>query len=330
MPTAGREEEKEALQDGTCDACEPDEAQDAARLCQSCAFAFCQLHAGPRQKYGAQRMTLSPPGQKVGDSAETPQEGEAEGVGKQVQKRQKHGRDLRLYCGEHEEIICVPAAVTGSHRPYELIMLNDAYEAARNRECVDLKEAMLEMVKMQVYRPQKLWTLHLLDLQEALQETTEVLTEIDACIEKLMTKIAKLTRQLNTFNELTLLKPECPTRCIRCLPARDGDLSLSFCYSSAAVSWRLAIPDPEMYQTRMKNRRDCILYGAIPSISELKWIKQRRESGNNVILHQPLKTFHHNGRLTRSFSHLQVSLKETSNAMMMISHQPMDAAEQDV
>ncbi|XP_066487620.1 tripartite motif-containing protein 44 [Tiliqua scincoides] len=239
MASAGREDE--CPQDGTCDACEPDEAQGAAQLCQHCGFSFCQPHAQEhRHKYRGHRM-IDVAAPEAAAAAETSQEAageQAEGARKPERKKcQEHGQDLSLYCREHREIVCVLCALAGSHRQHDIITLNEAYEAARNREQVDLKVAMLEMVERLKFKcadprvsqsdmklciqqefdkvrrlvcEEEQKALHLVDLQEALAtaHTTEVLAEIDVRMAKLMTEMAELTRQLNTFNELALLKPE--------------------------------------------------------------------------------------------------------------------------
>uniref|UniRef100_A0ABM5F9G8 Tripartite motif-containing protein 44 isoform X3 n=1 Tax=Pogona vitticeps TaxID=103695 RepID=A0ABM5F9G8_9SAUR len=217
MASADREE---FLQDGTCDACEPDEAQPAAEVCEDCAFAFCRLHADEhRQKYGAHRTRgwAAPEGgrqagSQEGGSAKAAPEGDEPGPRKLERKKcEEHGEDLSLYCQEHEKIICVLCAVSGPHRQHEIITLKDAYEAFRvtqgeMKQCIQQE---FDKVRRLVCEEERR-ALHLVDLQEALAtaHTTEVLADIDVRMEKLMTEMAELTRQLNTFNELAQLKPK--------------------------------------------------------------------------------------------------------------------------
>lgn len=152
--------------DGTCDACEPDEAKEAVRLCQDCSFSFCPPHAEEHgQKYASHRLTDYVPGARDQDGAmasevvgdrerdDTATVNGTSAVSKpqdddplEKKKCEEHGQDLTLYCKEHEEIICVLCAVTGAHKDHQLITLNEAYEEMRSREPVDLRAAMLEMV----------------------------------------------------------------------------------------------------------------------------------------------------------------------------------------
>ncbi|XP_030056658.1 tripartite motif-containing protein 44 [Microcaecilia unicolor] len=233
-----------AALDGTCDACEPDEATKAVMFCQDCEFSFCQLHTEEHeQKYRAHQLRALAP-EPTSAQQETAMDTEGTTAGKEephekVDRKmcQEHGQELSLYCREHEQIICVLCAMTGAHQQHELITLNEAYHAVKNREPTDLRTAMLEMMARlkdkctdpnvtrremkdiivrefedmhQLAHEEKRQALHLLDLQEAVASAhmSEVLADVNVKMLKVMAEMAEITRQLNTFSELALLKPE--------------------------------------------------------------------------------------------------------------------------
>lgn len=78
----GLKHEELPQMDGSCDACEPDEAQPATQVCHTCSFAFCRLHADrhassthhtitPYNHEGTQANGLGPDrDSRIGDGAE--------------------------------------------------------------------------------------------------------------------------------------------------------------------------------------------------------------------------------------------------------------------
>lgn len=236
------EETSQLPYDGTCDACEPDEAKEAVVICDDCHFSYCDLHAEEhKQKYAAHR---------VRDFSETSPEEETTPVEEPETKAKPsgvserkccpiHKQELTLYCKDDSKIICVLCAVAGDHRQHELITLNDAYLEMKNRKPVDLKLAMGDMVEKlkekcanskitrselkvfiqkefdhmkKLVHEEEIKALHFVDLKEAVASAhvTEVLAELNVHMCKLMAEMAEITQQLNSFNQLVMEKPEDP------------------------------------------------------------------------------------------------------------------------
>ncbi|KAM3918173.1 tripartite motif-containing protein 44 [Leptodactylus fuscus] len=228
--------------DGTCDACEPDEAEDAVVICDDCYFSYCDLHAKEHnQKYPSHRVRdFSAPSPKEETSKVEEPETKTKPSGTSERKTCPiHKQELSLYCKDDSKIICVLCAVAGDHRQHELITLNEAYQQMKNRKPVDLKLAMGDMIeklkekcanskitrgelkvfiqkefdhmKKLVHEEEKK-ALHFVDLKEAVASAhvTEVLAELNVHMSKLMTEMAEITQQLNSFNQLVMDKPENP------------------------------------------------------------------------------------------------------------------------
>ncbi|KAM4722191.1 tripartite motif-containing protein 44 isoform 2-T2 [Rhinophrynus dorsalis] len=202
--------------DGTCDACEPDEAREAVQICDDCGFSYCGLHSeGHMERFPEHRVrpfsSEPPDGEQIVDS-----EVEEESKGKENEYCDKkrcltHKQELSLYCREDQKIICVLCAVTGDHRGHQLITLNEAFlELKINRS--EMKgfvqkefEHMRQLVAEEEHR-----ALHYVDLQEAVASAhvTEALAELNVHLIKLMAEMTEVTRQLNSFNEMVDEKPE--------------------------------------------------------------------------------------------------------------------------
>ncbi|XP_075423674.1 tripartite motif-containing protein 44 isoform X1 [Ascaphus truei] len=223
--------------DGTCDACEPDEAGEAVEICDDCELSFCGLHVGEhRSRHAGHRVRGFSPQPAAAAGAKGP------GPESQVSDKKMcatHNQELTLYCKEDKKIICVLCAVTGVHKGHELITLQDAYKAMKNRRPVDLKQAMSGMVERlkdkcsshkvsrgeikgfiqqefdhmrQLVLEEEQRALHYVDLQEAMASAnvTEVLEKLNVHMGKLMSEMAEITQQLNSFNQVAMQKPENP------------------------------------------------------------------------------------------------------------------------
>ncbi|XP_073397919.1 tripartite motif-containing protein 44 [Dendrobates tinctorius] len=137
--------------DGTCDACEPDEAKEALVICDDCHFSFCDLHASEHKQQYATHSVRDFAEPSPEEEETTPVE-ESETKAKHSGPSEKktcptHKQELSLYCKEDSKIICVLCAVAGDHRQHQLITLNEAYLEMKNRKPADLKLAMGEMVE---------------------------------------------------------------------------------------------------------------------------------------------------------------------------------------
>ncbi|CAH2325788.1 tripartite motif-containing 44 [Pelobates cultripes] len=237
--------------DGTCDACEPDEAKDAIEICDNCGFSYCAFHSIEHKDRFAQHRVRDPsqPPPPADPSTSTEEPGDDK------KKCAVHNQELTLYCREDEKIICVLCAVAGDHRQHELITLNEAYQEMKNRKPVDLKLAMGEMVEKlkgkcadhrvsrsemkcfiqkefdhmrQLVQDEEKRALHFVDLQEAVASAhvTEVLAELNVHMGKLMIEMSEITRQLNSFNQMVNEKSEDPeeeSRENEEMPAKPAD-----------------------------------------------------------------------------------------------------------
>ncbi|XP_048861134.1 tripartite motif-containing protein 44 isoform X2 [Brienomyrus brachyistius] len=157
-PAAARDDLPQS--DGTCDACEPDEAQPAEQLCRLCGFAFCGVHANQHQRSMQHVLeAYAPPmvdgaNVEAGASGGSPEDGPPEGGGRHRDpvtverlRCKMHGHEGSLYCKPDEKIICVVCAVQGEHQDHEIITLREAYVWQRSKAGVDLVGSTHEMAE---------------------------------------------------------------------------------------------------------------------------------------------------------------------------------------
>uniref|UniRef100_A0A673BQD4 Tripartite motif containing 44 n=1 Tax=Sphaeramia orbicularis TaxID=375764 RepID=A0A673BQD4_9TELE len=180
--------------DGSCDACEPDEAQPATQVCRTCSFAFCPLHA---DKHASSTHHLLMPynQEKQGTRPWLPQSpGKRDTVTVERLRCKEHGQEGSLYCKPDEKIICVVCAVQGEHREHEIITLHEAYVWQK----VNLMHRMSTEELEAYVNTQFDETLHLVDLKEAFltASAAEKIAEITLETERLQEEMDNITHQL--------------------------------------------------------------------------------------------------------------------------------------
>uniref|UniRef100_A0A3Q3E4F3 Tripartite motif containing 44 n=1 Tax=Labrus bergylta TaxID=56723 RepID=A0A3Q3E4F3_9LABR len=214
--------------DGSCDACEPDEAQPATQVCHICSFAFCPVHAD-RHSTSTHHL-LMPYNHEGTQAAGLREAGKRDTVTVERLRCKEHGQEGSLYCRPDEKIICVVCAVQGDHREHEIITLHEAYVWQKSRPGYDLlgcTQQMAENVKTKWTNPEmstdeleayvntqfdelrrlvrleEKRTLHLVDLKEAFltASAAEKIAEISVETERLQEEMANITHQLCMLEE---------------------------------------------------------------------------------------------------------------------------------
>uniref|UniRef100_A0A8C6WKH9 Tripartite motif containing 44 n=1 Tax=Neogobius melanostomus TaxID=47308 RepID=A0A8C6WKH9_9GOBI len=223
--------------DGSCDACEPDEAQPATQVCHTCSFAFCPLHADkhtsstnhPLMPY-YQAETQANGLVRHSEEAGAADPGKKDTVTVERLRCKEHGQEGSLYCKTDEQIVCVVCAVQGEHREHDIVTLYEAYVWQKSRNGYDLLGYTRQMgEKIQekwsnpevsaheledfvngefdelrrLVRLEERRTLHLVDLKEAFLTATaaEKIAEIHVETEKLQEEMDSITQQLNLLEQ---------------------------------------------------------------------------------------------------------------------------------
>uniref|UniRef100_A0A3Q3XJ06 B box-type domain-containing protein n=1 Tax=Mola mola TaxID=94237 RepID=A0A3Q3XJ06_MOLML len=218
--------------DGSCDACEPDEAQTATHVCHTCSFAFCPVHAD-RHANSTRHPLIPYHHEEIDSGMEGNPEmamaagdaGKRDTVTVERLRCKEHGQEGSLYCKPDEKIICVVCAVQGDHREHEIITLHEAYTWQKSRQGYDLlgcTQQMADKIKTKWTNPEmsteeledyvnsqfdelrrlvrleERRTLHLVDLKEAFltASAAEKIAEISVETERLQEEMANINNQL--------------------------------------------------------------------------------------------------------------------------------------